>query len=166
MESKTHWKKLINPDYLGAYSLNPNEERTLTIKKVTRDKVTGPGGKKTECTVLHFKENEKPMILNRTNAKTITSIYGTPYIEEWIGKGIIVFADKVEAFGEEVEALRIKATTPELPELTKDMKAYGNAVIHVQGGGSVEDIEKRFRVGEEMQKSIMADAKNPHYGTK
>ena len=34
--------------------------------------VTGPDGKKEECTVVHFAEKEiKPLILNTTNAKTI-----------------------------------------------------------------------------------------------
>ena len=108
MEKKTHWKQLVNPDYIGAYALAPNEEKTLTIKSVTREKVTGAGGKKQECTVIYFTENVKPMICNRTNAKTITKVCGTPYIEEWSGKKIVLYVEAVDAFGETVEALRVK----------------------------------------------------------
>ena len=90
MSTLTHWKKLINPDYLGAYSLTPGEEKVLTIKSVVREKVTGTGGKKQECTVVHWAESEKPMILNRVNSKIISKIYDTPYIELWVGKKVKV----------------------------------------------------------------------------
>ena len=34
--SKTHWKKLNNPDYLGAYALEPGQELVATIKVVEK----------------------------------------------------------------------------------------------------------------------------------
>jgi len=37
----THWKTLTNPDYIGAYDFQPKEERTLTIKSVANEIVTG-----------------------------------------------------------------------------------------------------------------------------
>ena len=43
---QTHWKKLTNPLYIGAYDFAPGEERTLTIKSVKREMVVGPDGKK------------------------------------------------------------------------------------------------------------------------
>ena len=42
---ETHWKRLINPDYLGAYSLDPGKDKILTIKVVKREMITGTGGK-------------------------------------------------------------------------------------------------------------------------
>jgi len=111
--SKTHWKKLTNPDYIGAYALDPGQEPVYTIKSVVREIVTGPDGKKEECTVIHFAENVKPMILNSTNSKTITKLYKTPYIEEWAGRKIQIYATEVKAFGEVVDALRIKPTIPQ-----------------------------------------------------
>ena len=90
----THWKKLTNPNYLGAYAFDQGEEKTVTIENVTEEPVTGSDGREADCMVLHFKEpNVKPMILNRTNAKTIEKITGTPYIEEWEGQKIILLAD-------------------------------------------------------------------------
>ena len=62
--NKTHWKKYYNPNYLGAYSLNPGQDLTVTLKKVTREVVKGEAGREEECTVAYFKEaNTKPMIL-------------------------------------------------------------------------------------------------------
>lgn len=155
-ETRTHWKKLTNPDYLGAYSLEPKEERVLTIKSVYRDKVIGPGGKKEDCTVCTFMENSKPMILNRLNCKTISRIYGTAYIEEWEGKKIQIFAEMVKAFGEDVEALRIRPFVPNvaLPFLTEEMKAYPKAKKHIEDGGSIDDILKVYQLSDETKKKL------------
>ena len=112
----THWKKLTNPNYLGAYELESADDVIVaTIKSVGLEQVVGADGKREECTVAHFVENIKPMILNVTNCKTITRLYKTPYIEEWAGRKIAIFKATVKAFGETVEALRIK---PEIPKVT------------------------------------------------
>ena len=110
-----HWKKLTNPDYIGAYVLEDGKDMVLTIKTIVREIVTGEAGKKEECTVAHFNEPVKPMILNKTNCKTIEKIYKTPYIEEWTGKRIQIFVDhNVKIKGETVDALRIRAIIPEV----------------------------------------------------
>lgn len=108
----THWKKLDNPDYIGAYAFQPNEEKTLTIKFVRREIVTGAEGKKEECTVVHFAEPEKPLILNATNGKMISKIAGTPYIEQWAGVRIILVVERVKAFGDIVDAVRVSKKRP------------------------------------------------------
>lgn len=108
----THWKALSNSEYLGAYSLEDQKDIVLTIGTVAREMVTGPDGKKEECIVCHFKENVKPMILNATNCKTISKLLGTPYIENWSGKKIQIGIEKVKAFGDVVDALRVRKTAP------------------------------------------------------
>jgi hypothetical protein len=157
---KTHWKKLVNPDYLGAYSLQPKEEKVLTIARVTRDKVKGTGGKTQECTILHFNEKEKPMILNRLNAKIITKIYGTPYIEEWVTKKIQIYVDMVDAFGEQVEALRIRPFIPvdALQTLELGTPAFEKAKEYVKAEAdkisAIAKIEKKFNLSEEVRKEL------------
>lgn len=111
-ETMTHWKKLTNPDYMGAYSLEDGKDIILTVDKVNREMVTGPDGKKEECTVIHWREKEKPMICNVTNARMIEKILKTPYIEEWSGKRLQICVKKVKAFGEVVDALRIRDFLP------------------------------------------------------
>lgn len=108
----THWKKLTNPNYLGAYSIEDGQDLVLTISNVKNEIVTGTDGKKEECVVCYFKENAKPMILNATNMKTITKLFGTPYIEEWQDRKIQIGIERVKAFGEIVEALRVRKTKP------------------------------------------------------
>ena len=111
--SETHWKKLINPDYLGAYSLDPGKDMVLTIRQVRKEMITGADGKKEECIVCRWQEDQKPMILNRTNCKTISKLLKTPYIEHWAGHRIQIGAEMVSAFGEKVEALRVRNRLPE-----------------------------------------------------
>ena len=111
--SDTHWKKLINPDYLGAYSLDPGKDMVLTIRQVKKEMITGTDGKKEECIVCYWQEDQKPMILNVTNCKMISKLLKTPYIEHWAGHRIQIGAEMVSAFGEKVEALRVRKTLPE-----------------------------------------------------
>lgn len=113
MEEKTHWKKSFNPEYIGAYAFNPGEEKVGTIASVREEQVIGAEGKKETCLVARFKEKELlPLILNVTNCKTITKVYKTPYREDWIGKRIVMHVKQVKAFGDIVEAVRVKNEVP------------------------------------------------------
>ncbi len=105
--SKTHWKKHFNPDYLGSYALDPGKDKVLTIKEVKQENVKGKGGKSELLLVAHFVEKVKPMILNKTNCKVIQGLY-TPFIEDWKGKTIQIYSANVDAFGEKVDALRVR----------------------------------------------------------
>lgn len=129
MEQKTHWKKLHNPDYLGAYSLQPGQDMVLTIDTVRQEMVTGTDGKKEECMVMRFTEKVKPMIVNATNAKTMERLFATPYIEDWKGRKIALYIASVKAFGETVDALRVRHYPPKVEQA--DLKCAGC-------GGSVE----------------------------
>jgi hypothetical protein len=117
-ESLTHWKKLKNPDYLGSYALQPGQELIVTIKSCGLEQIAGTDGKKQDCLVLHFTEADiKPMIINNTNAKTISKVLQTPYMEQWQGKAIQIYARRIRAFGEDVDALRIRDFAPQVEQI-------------------------------------------------
>ena len=107
-----HWKRLINPDYLGAYSLEAGKDMVLTIASVQREMITGTGGKKEECPVCHWKEDQKPMIFNVVNMKTIAKMYGSD-TDGWIGKRVQIYATTTKFGGDTVECLRIRKDPPE-----------------------------------------------------
>ena len=152
MTQKTHWRKLVNTPYLGSHDIeDKNPEPVLTIKTVAREMVTGDGGKKEECTVAHFAEPVKPMILNRTNCKTITSMYKTPYIEEWAGKKIQIFVAQVKVAGEVMDALRVK---PRIPEVARFDPT--EVIGKINACKTMEELEKVFR---SLGKNIAADPK-------
>lgn len=131
MAQKTHWKKLHNPDYLGAYSLDDGQggykNIIVRIKNVKVEMVTGTDGKKEECTVAYL-DGQKPMILNATNLKTLEKLFKSPYIEDWAEKYIQIGVEKVKAFGEMVDSLRIKKFHPKLPGLPRCADT-GNEIV-------------------------------------
>lgn len=157
--AKTHWKKLTNPDYIGAYALDPGKDLTVTIKNVCVEKVVGADGKKEDCTVAHFVENRvgnvvvKPMILNTTNSKTIEKLYKTPYIEEWAGRKIQLYVASVKAFGDVVDALRIRAKVPEYVAAPS-----GEVPPCADCGGKIEGYDEKHNA------AYMAAYTHKHYG--
>jgi len=108
----THWKKLTNPNYIGSHDFQPGQELTVTIETIINEVVEcfdGSKMKKETCIIAKFKGAKKPMILNRTNCKIISRNLDSSYIEDWAGKTITLYVAKVRAFGELVEAIRVKA---------------------------------------------------------
>lgn len=130
---KTHWKKLSNPDYLGAYSIEDGRDLILTIQNVRQEQVTGADGKKEECIVAHFAEPVKPMILNATNCKMIAKLLKTSYIEDWAGHRVQIGAEKVKAFGEIVEALRVRSKLPSGNEEKITCEGCANEITMAHG---------------------------------
>lgn len=106
----THWKKLVDPRYIGAYALPNGNDLIVTIEGVRSEEITMMGGKKEVHSIMSLK-GQKPMILNVTNSKSIHRLYG-PYIEEWAGKQITLHASTAKMGGEMVECLRIRPSIP------------------------------------------------------
>lgn len=116
---KTNWRTLINPDYLGAYALDDGKggykDIVRTIRYLKVETVTGADGKKEDCTVAHFVEPDtKPMIMNVTNMKTMEKLTKSKYIEDWAGVKVQIGVEKVKAFGDVVDALRIRPFPPKI----------------------------------------------------
>lgn len=109
----THWKKLTNPNYIGAHDFQPGQELTVTIESVSKEMVKSMEGKDEPCIFAKLKGAQKPLILNKTNCKLITKVLSTPYIEEWGGGRVILYVAKVKAFGEVVDAIRVKNQKPQ-----------------------------------------------------
>ena len=154
-DKKTHWKKNFDYNYLGAYSLNEGQEITLTIQSVKKEVVTIKNGQKEDCTLCIFKENvngeKKPMILNKTNCKVIQKLYNTPFIEEWVNKRITLYVDNnVQAFGDVVDALRIKQIAPPIkkPDLNPTSPKWETAKERVKEGMTYSDISKHYNVSQ------------------
>lgn len=151
--TQTHWKKLINPDYLGAYALEPGQDLVVTIDYIKQEQVIGTDGKKEELPVAHFVEREtKPMILNSTNMKSISALFKTPYIEEWHGRQIQLFSAEVKAFGEVVDALRVR---PYAPKQTKPICTDCSAEIG--SAGKMDGIKVAEYTAKKYGKPLCAD---------
>ena len=68
-------------------------------------------------------------------AKSITRLYG-PYIEDWAGKDITLFASKVKVAGEVVECLRVRPTVVplEAPKPPLQAKRFAAALESIKKG--------------------------------
>jgi hypothetical protein len=109
---KTHWKRLVNPNYLGAYTIEDGKDLVLTIKAVQQEEIVGENGRKEAAMVARFHEPSKPFILNKTNAKMIQKLSGSPYVEDWAGQRIALFATTTRFGSDTVECLRIRPFVP------------------------------------------------------
>jgi len=148
--SKTHWKKLQNPDYIGAYELEDGQDLTVRIKSVQTEQVKNSQGKSEDCCVARL-DGHKPMILNVTNSKAIARLAGSPYIEDWSGLEITLYVAMVSAFGETVEALRVRPVTKKQskPELTPESKKWLGAVKAVASGSyTLNQVEDKYKLSE------------------
>lgn len=159
---KTHWKKLNNPNYIGAYTLDGLTSLVVEIQKVQKEVVVGVDGKKEDCIVAHLK-GYKPFILNTTNCKRIETSLGTPHVEDWAGKRIEIIVEVVKAFGEKVEALRVKIDKSVLlPELTpEDTNRWNEAVQFYQKTPShktVAAIRSKYKLSTDNEQLLISQA--------
>ena len=111
--AETHWKKLVDTNYLGSWNIT-NGKLVLQIASVKKERIFNQTKNAEEsCIVAYFTdETYKPMILNKTNCKTLQKLTGSPNIEKWAVR-VEIKTEKVKAFGEVVDALRISKTAPQ-----------------------------------------------------
>jgi hypothetical protein len=103
---------LFPSKYLAASDLLqlPKKEAVYTIDRITQDFIESSKGREQKG-LLEFREAKKPMVLNRTNAKTIAKLYG-PETDDWSGHRVTLYVAEVEAFGEQVLAIRVRPSIP------------------------------------------------------
>lgn len=109
--------------FLKASDFSEDEIKVVTIKNVELVEIGKKGEETQRKPVVFFRENGvKPLVCNKTNATIIVKLYGDD-TDEWIGKRISLFVTQVESFGEQVDAIRVRAKVP-----TKTMATQPQAV--------------------------------------
>jgi len=160
METKTHWKKVFNSDYLGSCDLEDGKDLKAVIKSVTVKSVKGPDGKEQERNVATFTDaNLKPMILNATNCKLIKKFAKSVFINDWNNIPIQIYIkDDIKAFGEVTEGLRIRPTQPVMskPVLKPGIAAWNKAVEFLKGTGTIDAIRTRYELSKEDEETLKA----------
>jgi hypothetical protein len=66
--------------------------------------------------ILYFENQNKGMVLNKTNANSIAKLYGDD-TDDWCGQEIVLFEAMVDFKGETVSAIRVRA--PKKPPVKK-----------------------------------------------
>lgn len=114
------YRLLYPTDYIGSADLL-GADRTLTIRKIAKEKIQSKDGKPEDKAVVWFDElkakadkegtKERRMVLNKTNAKVIAKLYGSE-VDGWVGKRIVLYPTTAQAFGETVDCIRIRPVQP------------------------------------------------------
>jgi hypothetical protein len=161
-ETLTHWKKLTDPRFIGVYALpNDAEDLTVTIDFVKYEELTMMGGKKEWHTVVYLAD-QKPLIINKTNASTIEKLY-SPYIENWPGKKITLFASTCN-FGREknVPCLRIRPSLPSQKQFIADERLK-TALKKIDAGQyTLEKLRATFEITQEQEAIISQPRETDH----
>lgn len=105
------YRKYLDKSYLGAWDIPDDGDLILTIDKAVRDEVQNERGKEKKL-ILYFVEDYKPMIMNKVNPESISKALGSTKLEDWEGKRIAIYSEKVNAFGGVKDALRIRPYPP------------------------------------------------------
>jgi hypothetical protein len=103
--------------YLKALENDPNTGKILVPKEGRSFTITGvevkafDDGRKI---LVSFRESEKQLVCNRTNANIIAELHGED-TDDWYGKRITLYATKVDFSGKRVDAIRVKEEIPAPP---------------------------------------------------
>lgn len=82
----------------------------MTIRLV-KEETIGQGNQADEKWVCFFEEDERGLVLNKTNTNTIAKLYGND-TDDWIGKAVTLFSTEVQFQGDMVEAIRVRSKPP------------------------------------------------------
>lgn len=85
-------------------------EKKFRMKNVTEELV-GTEGQKEKKLVVWFPNDERGLVLNKTNNRTIRSAYGDD-TAGWVGKIVVVFPTMVDMRGKMTPALRVRIPPP------------------------------------------------------
>lgn len=110
--ARTHWKKMTNTNYFGSWDLPEGKDMIVRIIEIRQEMIQNAQGREEKAVAVI--EGQKPLILNTTNMKSIAKALGTPYVEEWAGRKVQLYSEKVAAFGEITEAVRVRDFDPEV----------------------------------------------------
>lgn len=160
---KTHFKKLRNVNYIGSYELmTGGEPKDLDVEIVKATKENVQNGDKSEQAMVIYLKNQKPFIVNSTNAKSISSALGSPYIEDWVGKRITLYVSRIKAFGDWHDALRVRKDAPKeqsKEDLNPQHEKWNGAVKALkEKKTTIEAIQKAYNVNDENLK-LLKDVK-------
>lgn len=110
-----NYEKYENKEYLRQCDLPETGDLIVTISRFrARVDVFDPGAKQNvEKFVIDFKEDFKPMILNKTNRETIGKVIGTKDGDKWVGHKIAIYYDPTVRLGRQVVGgLRVRNRRP------------------------------------------------------
>lgn len=108
---------LFPSNYLKSSDFSEEEDTIYTIKEL-KSQTLGQGKDAEDKYVMYFDEVTKGMVLNKTNAKVIATLYGDD-TDDWEGKKIALYLTEVEFNGETMLGIRVRKRTPKIKSESK-----------------------------------------------
>jgi hypothetical protein len=102
--------------YVKAEDLG-GKEITKTIKAVRLEELEGVDGQKKTKVIVYFSDSAKMWVMPRTCGEALRVMFGKD-TDQWVGKRVTLFSKKVDSFGEEVDAVRVRGS----PDIAKPIK--------------------------------------------
>lgn len=163
MENKTHWKKNLDSTFISGEDLNSElrglkKEMIVCIEKFT-DQQTFDQNKNSKTTIsaLYLKEVGgqslyKPVVLNKTNAKFFIKETGSEYMEDWIGKPVILYAMKDSRHG-----FVVRFKTYVLPVLIDGSDNFIKCKTAIEKNGyTIDQIRQKYQVSSDVEKKLLS----------
>ena len=136
--SLNSWEKVIDPNFINAEIIGPvGAERVVTIKDIDMAECYDEGSKAKVQKQTIFFEECKPMVLNKTNAKTLKKLFSpnSDNPADAFGHKVRLVVENVKAFGKTTTGIRIK-------EFSEEKCPVCGKVILPYAGKSVEEIKE------------------------
>jgi hypothetical protein len=99
--------KAYKSNYLKAADIDEEEVVVTIAEDVQMQEINGD-----EKPILYFNEFEQGLVLNKTNASTISQVLNSSETKDWVGKQIVLFVATVDFQGKATEAIRVKLRAP------------------------------------------------------
>lgn len=115
-----HYQSMLVGQYLKAATFGVGDvpvQPTYTITDVTLEKLESvmlndtddKAGKLKTKGIVHFRETELSLVVNRTNAECLAAMFG-PETRDWAGKRVTLYAANVKVGGKMDIGIRIKGS--------------------------------------------------------
>lgn len=134
-----HYKSMYDSEFLYAYDLNGTDV-DVQIVAVKGGELTGEGGRKSKKPFLSLAGFDKKLAINKTNGKTIASIYGAD-ADAWAGKWITLYATTTQFGGEVKDCIRIRPVAPRRGETKRGLFDLDAAIAAFESATTVGEID-------------------------
>jgi hypothetical protein len=113
--------KMFSSKWLRAADIDDmaDEDSETAIVTIDRVEMAEVGQDQQEKPVVYFRGIEPGMVLNKTNASSISKLLGND-TDEWTDKKIGLFTTEVDFSGQQVLAIRVRL---KLPKVSKKAQA-------------------------------------------
>lgn len=163
MENKTHWRKAVDPNWIGTYVLPSGNPIIVKLKEVKPQTDLKVAGKSKNANVAYFYPNPyfaKPMLLNPTNCKRLGQLTGSNYVEDWkdidlqLQQELDRMPDGTKDYALRISPAKPKIAPKEKPVFAPDLPSWEKAL---NAKASIETIKQHYQITSEHEQQYSTE---------